>query len=69
MEMMEIDDELRDMDEDVVMEDSSGIRKKTSFARKQHELQRQVVGGDQAGGHTGQHPGRGGSNGGGVSKE
>ena len=34
MEMMEIGDELRDMDVDVIMEDGSGIRKKTSFARK-----------------------------------
>ena len=34
MEMMEIGDELRDMDGDVIMEDGFGIRKKTSFARK-----------------------------------
>ena len=34
MEIMEIGDELRDMDGDVIMEDGSGIRKKTFFARK-----------------------------------
>ena len=34
MEMMEIGDKLRDMDGDVKMEDSTGIRKETSFARK-----------------------------------
>ena len=34
MEMMEIGDKLRDMDGDDDMEDRSGIRKKSSFARK-----------------------------------